>query len=295
MSPASIQATIPEYSNYLTNTLGRSPHTVKSYISDLMSFTAFLESTGCKQNDLAAEFIHWLRVKKGNGAATMRRKLVSLKIYHEWLVRVGTLSTSPLNVSSVQIPLPKRLPRALSRQDVTCLIRSIPHGSLPHTRDDTDLAMRLLVATGLRISELCAINIGDVTTDGSSIRIRGKGNRERMVFVSNAPLQLRLMEICRDKMVDTPLFLSRHYRRMSPQAFRLRLHRVCAISGLGGRITPHRLRHTAATLLLEAGVDIRFVQRLLGHASISTTEIYTHVADESLRYALLKADTMRGM
>jgi site-specific recombinase XerD len=119
------------------------------------------------------------------------------------------------------------------------------------------------------------------------------------VFVSNPDLQRQLMGACaRRRAVQSgvvPLLVNRRSLRLTPQAFRLRLHRLRASSGLTARVTPHCLRHTAATLLLESGVDIRFVQRLLGHASISTTEIYTRVVDESLRHALLKADPMRGM
>lgn len=165
--------------------------------------------------------------------------------------------------------------------------------------DQMALALQLLVATGVRIGELCAINIEDVAPDGTAICIRGKGNRERTVFVSNHDLQVSLAQVCLQRSQRSSpipaLFINRRRHRLTPQTFRLRLHRLQVSSALTSRITPHRLRHTAATLLIEAGVDIRFVQRLLGHASISTTEIYTQVVDESLRNALLRADTLRGL
>ena len=225
----------------------------------------------------------------------MKRKLAALKIYFTWLVRSGAVERSPMEGSAVEIRLPKRLPRAVPRQDVVRLLESCQ--SKTEVSCDTALALRVLVATGVRISEMCAINIGDISPDGAAIRIKGKGNRERTVYVSNADLQNLLAEVCDRRCTGDretePLFLSRRHRRLTAQAFRLRLHKLRASSGLGARVTPHCLRHTAATLLLEAGVDIRFVQRLLGHASISTTEIYTRVVDESLKNALLKADRKR--
>ncbi len=242
-------------------------------------------------------FVAWLRVNEHNAPATIKRKLAALSIYFTWRVRTGALATSLIDDSGVEIRLPKRLPRAIPRHDVVRLLRSCEPCSKQIDRD-TELALRLLITTGVRVSELCGIDIADIAPDGASIRIKGKGSRERMVFVSNLNLQQRLRaarDLKSSAAASEPFFLSRRKVRLSPQAFRIRLHRLRASSGLATRITPHCLRHTAATLLLEAGVDIRFVQRLLGHASISTTEIYTRVVDESLKSALLKADPLRDM
>lgn len=306
MNPEIVIASLSDFSSHVSSTLGRSRHTAKAYVSDVRSLARFLRhaakgeaSAGTPALDLAAAFVTWLRVDEGNCSATVKRKMAALHIYFTWMIRSGSIERSPIEGSVVEIRLPKRLPRAVARQDVVRLFESCrPVDDVKGDRD-MDVALRLLVATGVRISELCAIDLGDVSPDGSSIRIKGKGNRERTVFVSNLDLQARLVRACaHDRSGDStgePLFKSRRRLRLTPQAFRLRLHRLRASSGVAMRVTPHCLRHTAATLLLEAGVDIRFVQRLLGHASISTTEIYTRVVDESLRNALLKADTMRGM
>lgn len=297
MSPATVLASLPEFSSYLTNTLGRSEHTAKAYVSDARSFARFLLNVTGTETALAAAFVTWLKQSERNSPSTVKRKVAALTAYFAWQPPIGLLATNPFDSASVEIRLPRRLPRAVARQDILRLLKTSAPTKHDHASQATDLATRLLVATGLRISELCSINLEDVSPDGSSIRIRGKGNRERTVFLSNVELQGRLAEACRIRGSATtePLFVSRRRLRLSPQAYRLRLHRLRASSGLTSRITPHCLRHTAATLLIEAGVDIRFVQRLLGHASISTTEIYTHVVDESLRNALLKADPMRGM
>ncbi len=304
MSPEAVIASLPAFSNYIAATLGRSTHTARAYVSDVRCLARFMSSpqaagatTSGHASDLASEFVTWLRVKERNSPATAKRKMAALTIYFAWLVQKGAIAQSPIEGTNVEIRLPKRLPRAVPRQDVARLFQECRVEERRLT--DTELALRMLVATGVRISELCAINMDDISPDGASIRIKGKGNRERTVFVSSLDLQGKLVR-ARDSRSSTadvvsPLFVSRKRSRLTPQAFRLRLHRLRASSEVTARVTPHCLRHTAATLLLEAGVDIRFVQRLLGHASISTTEIYTHVVDESLRNALMRADPLRGM
>lgn len=303
MSPETVISSLPQFTTHLISTLGRSAHTAKAYGSDVRCLAKFLkkqhaESSANVADDFAAAFVCWLRTDEQNGPATIKRKVAALKIYFAWCVRIGSLERSFLDGSNIELRLPKRLPRAMPRHDVVRLLQSCKQISRECGRD-TELAIRLLVATGVRISELCNIDICDISPDGSAIRVKGKGSRERVVFVSNLSLQKQLSDDCRHKLLqcckNEAFFLSRRKTRISPQAFRLRLHRLRASSGLTVNITPHCLRHTAATLLLEAGVDIRFVQRLLGHASISTTEIYTRVVDESLRNALLKADPLRGM
>ncbi|TDR40474.1 integrase/recombinase XerD [Tahibacter aquaticus] len=304
MSPETVIASLSAFSNYIGSTLGRSPHTVRAYASDVRCLARFL--TRCPtsntpatsaRSDFAAEFVTWLRIDERNSPATAKRKMAALCTYFAWLVKNGSISQSPIKDSNVEIRLPKRLPRAVPRQDVARLFKG--YHVEERNNASTQLAVRMLVATGVRISELCAINVGDISPDGASIRIWGKGNRERTVFVSSLDLQGKLIRALDGRTTATsisePLFVTRRNMRLTPQAFRLRLHRLRTSCDVAMRVTPHCLRHTAATLLLESGVDIRFVQRLLGHASISTTEVYTRVVDESLRNALLRADPLRGM
>lgn len=301
MSPEYILVSLPEFAKHLTSTLGRSANTAKAYISDVRCLARFLKyphvaATNAGDN-LAVAFVYWLRTDERNGPATVKRKLAALSVYFAWQVRTGSLEKSLLDDSGIKIKLPKRLPRAIPRNDAVKLLQSCKPDTLKNMTHDTELALRLLIATGIRISELCAIDSGDVSPDGASIRIKGKGSRERIVFVCNADLQRSLAHSRELRSADVcdAFFLNRRRKRLTPQAFRLRLHQLRSRSGLADRITPHLLRHTAATLFLESGVDIRFVQRLLGHASISTTEIYTRVVDESLKNALLKADPLRGI
>jgi integrase/recombinase XerD len=153
-----------------------------------------------------------------------------------------------------------------------------------------------MIATGIRVGELCKVRVEDVSPDGRSFRIHGKGARDRVAYISDVDLRSDL-----EKLVDWHrgngsaggnLFLNRRALPMKPQSIRSELRRHSTRVGAVRRITPHMLRHTAATLLIERGVDIRFVQRLLGHSSIATTEIYTHVSDEALRMTLERADVL---
>ena len=171
-----------------------------------------------------------------------------------------------------------------------------PTPDMSDGRQTTYLAILLMTATGIRIGELITLRLGDLDAAVGSIRVRGKGKRERTVYVANAALLRLLKSHVSGRQgiapVDDPLFVNMRGRPLTTQALRQRIRKAAEAASIARRVTPHMLRHTAATLLIEKGVDIRFVQRLLGHASISTTEIYTHVSDVSLKDALSRADTI---
>ncbi len=156
--------------------------------------------------------------------------------------------------------------------------------------------MNILIATGIRIGELTHIRLDDISDGARRIRIRGKGNKERAVYIGNQSLRETLGAFLLKRKgikADTDyLLLNRNKRRLTEQAFRTRLRRLSSDLGIQPHITPHRFRHSAATLLIEEGIDIRIVQRLLGHSSISTTEVYTYVSDASLMTALQVADPL---
>ncbi len=202
--PATVLASLPAFTIHLINTLGRSEHTGKAYVSDVRSFAKFLVGLDDHENPtpegashMASVFVTWLKQTERNGPSTVKRKLAALGVYFTWLVRHGQLERSPFDASSIEVRLPKRLPRAVPRQDVIRLFQSCAPADTIDDRSDTELALRLLVGTGVRISELCAINVAERSPpDGTSIRIRGKGNRERTVFVSNPDLQRQLMGAC---------------------------------------------------------------------------------------------------
>jgi len=154
----------------------------------------------------------------------------------------------------------------------------------------------LLSSTGLRVSELCAITGRDISPDGSSIHIHGKGAKDRIVYISNVEIRDELKhrrQHCTDSHnISAHVFRNSRGTPLRPQTLRYRMRNLAIARRIEKRVTPHMLRHTAATLLVESGADIRFVQRLLGHSSISTTEIYTHVSDMALKDAIFKADAI---
>ncbi len=153
-----------------------------------------------------------------------------------------------------------------------------------------------MVATGARVNEVVNINCGDIDLHSRGVRIVGKGQRERQVFLTNdwvadfTSIYVRARSEL--ELTHTKLLFSLSYDPLTTQAMRSRLAKAALAAGLGIRVTPHMLRHTAATQLIEAGVDIRYIQRLLGHASLSTTEIYTHVSDSTLRRVVTEADVV---
>lgn len=162
--------------------------------------------------------------------------------------------------------------------------------------DVTILIVKLLIVTGLRISELTNLKIRDVSPDGSQILVHGKGSRERIVFVPNRELQEEFRRCCEARCKQgrcaAPLFLNTEGRRLRSATFRKRLRALSRRLEIEPHLTPHRFRHSAATLLIEEGIDIRMVQALLGHANLRTTEIYVRVSNHALRRALERVDVL---
>jgi integrase/recombinase XerD len=196
------------------------------------------------------------------------------------------------------LPRRKRLPRALSRGEAAFLLAS--GGKAWDVAGEGGhvfaIIVRLMVVTGMRVGELCKLGLDDLSPDGAVVRIHGKGARERVAYITDQRLRCDLQQIVQQRRKSQPtsgaLFVNRHGAPMRSQSVRSKLRRLAKEAGIERRVTPHMLRHTAATLLIETGVDIRFVQRLLGHSSIATTEIYTHVSDQALRATLERANVL---
>lgn len=160
----------------------------------------------------------------------------------------------------------------------------------------TLLVIKLLIVTGLRIGELTNLKLRDVSPDGGEILVRGKSGKERIVFVPNRELQEEFQSYCRVRnqhgSLDSPLFLNSAGRRLRAATFRKRLRALPKRLGIEHHLTPHRFRHSAATLLIEEGIDIRMVQALLGHANLKTTEIYARASNHALTRALERVDVL---
>ncbi|PCI04088.1 MAG: tyrosine recombinase [Hyphomicrobiales bacterium] len=258
-------------------------------------------------HELLVRYHQHLRETAQASPATMRRRFVTLRSYYKWLEGEPEGIASPFIGLRLDLKIPQRLPRPVDRPTLTTLFKSTKHLIELNPEDHllnrpasseqiTGLIVRLLVVTGMRIGEITHLRLMDVSGACSKIRVHGKGNRERTVYVANTRLlsDFRYYWEKRSRAEDPHayLFLNARGDRLTEPAFRKRLRTISNSLLIAPYLTPHRFRHSAATLLIEEGVDIRIVQRLLGHASISTTEIYTKVSDNSLVAAIERADTL---
>jgi site-specific recombinase XerD len=282
-----------------------SPNTLRAYDADLNDFVGHLgrsRRVGQVGRDDLRGYARVLLDKRGLKETTVRRRMATLKILFRWLEREEVVALSPFYKLDMVIRLPRRLPRALHTEEIRRLLMRSEAATRRRRRSHAydgfllHFAIVVLFTTGLRISELVAADVSDVRRREGSIHVRGKGNRERRVYVvGKVALGIldRFLTLRSRVGVETDrLLVSSQGRPLTAAMMRRRLRHLAERAGIPRRVTPHMLRHTAATQLVEAGVDIRVVQQLLGHASIATTQIYTHVSDASLRERLAAADTL---
>ena len=280
-----------------------SAHTLRAYEGDLGLFIKDVGADAVPEainRDRLWQHIRWLREVRHLAEASVKRRLATLRIFFRWLEAEGAVPLSVFHRLGLAVRLPKRLPRALDGSDLRRLLDAVdPLGSRPDSSDHDALLIRtavvVLFATGIRISELVSIPLANVSISEASILVRGKGNRERRVYLSSGQAA-KVLEDYTEQRKSIPggdwLLVRKNGLRITTQYIRGRLRAVAEAAGISRRVTPHMLRHSAATQLLEAGVDIRVVQRLLGHSSIATTQIYTQVTDSVLRTKLDDANTL---
>jgi site-specific recombinase XerD len=298
-----IRAAADDFLRYCAVERRLSENTLQAYSGDLADFISWLRTSTLTSEvltDTLKAYLNTMVAERKLAAATVRRRIACLRAFFRRLADQGVLA-DPFTGWRLMLPRRKRLPRALSRGEVTSLLSQSADTYDSHGRVDGQLtaAVRLMVATGLRVGELCKLRVQDISPDGGSLRVHGKGSRDRVAYIADLAFraELRALVDCRRRLdgVGASLFVNRNGSRLRPQSVRTKLHRAAEAAGLARRITPHMLRHTAATLLIETGVDIRIVQRLLGHSSIATTEIYTHVSDETLRTTLERANVLQSL
>lgn len=269
---------------------------MRAYSCDLRDYSHFVGRKGLCPKDRATvlAYAEYLSAERRSAPRTLRRRIACLRGFYKDLVRSGVIERSPFSDVEILLPRAKSLPRGLTRTEATQLTRhasgraSDPQAPTADRRFAT--AVLLLLSTGLRVGELVKLGPADFDTDSGALTVHGKGRRERRVFVVDRGLRDQLnAEVPR---AGSSSLLGPGEKAWSTQAVRTGLRRFAAEAGIPRRITPHMLRHTCATLLLEEGVDLRFLQRLLGHENIATTAIYAHVGDNSLRRALDSAQLL---
>ena len=244
----------------------------------------------------------------GLAAATIRRRVCAIRGFSKWLQVTGAVADDPSKSVDVRIRQPKRLPRPARDESARRLLESmcrsaevdrasVPSGpfSRPY-QANTLVAVSLMLSTGVRVGEVVALRSQDIDLGARSVRVMGKGALERQVYLTGewivGLVQAQLSTQDKLGIQHGCLLFNRHGGIMTTASLRARVHKELKLAGIEERITPHVLRHTAATQLIDSGVDIRFVQRLLGHASLTTTEQYTRVSDTSLQRALAQADIL---
>ncbi len=282
-------------------------HTLRAYAQDLRTFARFTKAhhlTDPLSKDDILTYHRHLRDELDAKPATIERRLVTLKSYFAWRAERNSALPSPFADVRISVRIPRRLPRPFDRETLKAVLHAEPgpakapaaNQAFASDHEITILMIKLLIVTGLRISELTNLKIRDVSTDAAQMIVRGKGNKERIVFVPNEELQQAFRRYCADRAthssLKSPLFLNAVGRRLRSQTFRKRLRVLSHRLGITPHLTPHRFRHSAATLLIEEGVGIRMVQALLGHASLKTTEIYVRVSNHALRRAMERADIL---
>jgi len=284
-----IRGHIDEFLHHLSVERGLARNTVLAYSQDLLKFERYLERKARHARQVRrGEIDEFTRTLASNGlqARSVARALNAVRMFYRYLLATKVVAIDP--TTQVRAPrTSKRLPRFLSLQEIDRLIAA-PDGSKPLGRRDGAM-LELLFATGLRVSELVSLKVRDANLDAALLSCIGKGNKERLVPISRAAIdRLRLyLATTRPTLVrgrqPQALFLNSRGGTMSRQGFWKILKDHGAAAGLRGRLSPHVLRHTFATQLLERGADLRSVQVMLGHADISTTQIYTHVNQDRLK------------
>jgi integrase/recombinase XerC len=294
---------IRQYADHLTNERNVSPHTLRNYLSDLAQFTQFLIARGLavrerNQVDVSKVDIHVVRaylaaLAKDRKKSSIARKLAAVKGFFKYLVAAHHLEKDPL----VAIQTPKQekpLPSFLSIDDVFHLLDGIKIKTALDVRDRAIL--EVLYSTGLRVSELVGLNWSDIDCSLGIVRVVGKGSKERIVAIGKTALKTLEEYSLEQKQKwrvrckgDDPVFLNRAGGRITTRSVARIVEKHLKATGIAVKIGPHGLRHTFATHLLNNGADLRVIQELLGHASLSTTQRYTHVHMDQLTRVYDKA------
>ena len=281
---------VKQFLDYLAIERGLSENTIKSYRQDLTKFTEYLTSRkigkiqNATKHDIS-KYLYFLK-DKGLSSSSISRNLVAIKVFYKFLMSERVIKDDAAGI--LESPrIIRALPEVLNTSEVTKMLELPDKKDLLGTRDKA--ALELMYATGMRVSEMAGLTLDNLNLDVGFIRCTGKGGKERIIPVgkkAKAALS-RFLAKSRPKLCkhsrDKHLFLSRLGKKISRQSLWKMLKKYARLAGIKRNITPHTLRHSFATHLLERGADLRSVQEMLGHADISTTQLYTHINKARLK------------
>lgn len=276
---------LEKYLKYLQYNRNYSKNTIKSYEKDITEYFDYLnreclDAYDIKYSDIRFLLEYYDKNKLKN--YSIRRKISSLKGFYKYLTREGKVMDNPF--SYVTLPkCEKKLPQYLNYNELIEIFEVIDTSNLLGLRNR--LIMELLYATGIRVSELVNIKIGDIDTNNRSVKVIGKGNKERIVFFNEITKKIlkKYLSESSDIRKSDYLIINNYGKKITPRSIQLIINKVIKETSIIKNIHPHILRHTFATHLLNNGCDLLTVQELLGHVSISTTGIYTHVTKEHVK------------
>lgn len=281
---------------------GLAPRTIEAYTQDLDDFIRFLRPRGTERPEdvtRAAVVLYLVTLRRrGRAPATVKRRAAAIRSFYHYLLREQLISSDPtLDLGAPK--LARRLPKVLSVEEIDRLLAT-PDPARPEGLRDRAM-LELMYSSGLRVSELVGLNLGDVDLATELVRCIGKGDKERFVPVGSKAVSALLAyqrhsrpALARRRLTQA-LFLSRRGRRLTRQGCWKLVKQYAKKARITRPLTPHVLRHSFATHLLEGGADLRAVQEMLGHASIGTTQIYTHIGRDRLREVYIKAHPRAGM
>jgi integrase/recombinase XerC/integrase/recombinase XerD len=287
-------AALEAYASEL-RTAGSSPQTLRAYGRDLLELGAWASGRGREPGELVYRDLRAFAASLSErrlSRATIGRKLAAARSFHAQLVASGRAEANPADL----LPSPKRdsrLPRVLGRDEIAALLDRIPARTPLEVRDRA--LFELAYSCGLRAEEIVSLDLDAPDFEGETLRVTGKGRKTRVVPVGEPAQRAlrRYLDTARHALEPPPaeqaLFVSRRGRRLSPSDIRRRLEKWMREAAIAGRVSPHTLRHSFATHLLEGGADLRSIQELLGHSSVSTTQVYTRVEPSRLRSEYAKS------
>lgn len=282
---------VDSFLHYLAVERGLAQNTLDSYKIDINQYMLYLKQQGISQLSLASKsnIIGYLMQlqKAGRAPATISRRLAAIKTLYRFMLSEELIATDP--AADLESPkLSQRLPQVLTFQEVDKLLNQ-PQIDTPSGLRDKAM-LELLYATGIRVSEMVTLDVEHVNLDVGYIRCLGKGAKERIVPMGSVAIKsvkeylaVGRVKLTKGRSTENSLFVNQHGRRLTRQGFWKIIKKYARKGKIGKNITPHTLRHSFATHLLENGADLRSVQEMLGHADITTTQIYTHLTRSRLK------------